>query len=365
MRARLGYDRDARTASILRRRALAMLVGVALGLGGPGTAAPAWAIPVEPLMLRVQDAIGAPGERTAIVVRTYASRPIRRGKVVSGVAAGGRSFGPGSGLLRTSQPIASCDSVVIFSVAGDAVTQPCGFDFPTQTFELDFESLSATINAQDGVFGVIFVTLAPEVVPGEEYTIALDLGLTSLDDPEDDPVLLETRAGTLKIRAANAPVGLSVDGGNVHPGSGAVIEIGTEEPYKLQEGRLVITYDPAIARTLPEVTADPRHGDLSLLEVTYPQPGTVQIDFHSALENFNEVPGDLLVMHFATVSTVPIGTLSPLGILVGPMQSALVAPNSMPLQVAWESGPIEFATDHGIFNDGFDGGDSGFWSYIP
>lgn len=374
MRAETAHEAGHSSATRRRRRrvggrrggtpAALVLVVLALG-GGLGAAAPLQAIPVEPLMLRVQDAVGAPGERTAIVVRTYASRPIRRGKVASGVAPGGRPLGAGSAGLGTSQPIASCDSVVIFSVAGDAVTQPCDFDAPSQTFEVDFESLSATINAQDGAFAAIYVTLASDVVPGDEYTLALDLGLSYLDDPEDDPVLLETRSGTLRIRAANAAVGFSVDGGKVHPGSGAVIELGTEEPFEIQEGRLLITYDPAIARTLPELIADPRHGDLSLLEVTYPQPGQVQIDFQSALENWNSVPGDLLVLHFGTVPTIPIGTISPLGILVGPMQSALVAPNSIPLQVAWEAQAIEFETDHGIFNDGFDGGDSGFWSYIP
>ena len=269
-----------------------------------------------------------------------------------------------SQLVGTTTPIASCDAVLIFSINGDVTTEPCLFDLQTQAFDVNFESLSATINAMDGVFGAIYVTLAPDVVPGDQYTIALDLGLTFLDDPEDDPVLLETRAGTLTIRAANDPLSFSVDGGRVHPGSGAVIEIGTAEPFDLQEGRLVITYDPAIATELPEVTADPRHGDVSLV-VSHPVAGKIQIDFDSALENFNSVPGDLLVMHFGTPPETPLNTLSPLAILTGPGESYLLAPGAMPLQVAWEAQPIEFETDPGIFNDGFDGGDSGFWSYLP
>ena len=75
------------------------------------------------------------------------------------------------------------------------------------------------------------------------------------------------------------------------------------------------------------------------------------------------MPGDLLVMHFGTPSDVPILTISPLAILSG--ESSLIAPGSISLQVAWEAQGIEFAVDHGIFNDGFDGGDSGFWSYLP
>ena len=334
-------------------------------LAGLSPAAPAAAIPVEPLMIRVQDATGAPGERTAIVFRTYASRPVRRGRLNSGVAAAVPMPAGVSQLVGTTTPIASCDSVHIFSVNGDVTTEPCLFDLPTQAFDVNFESLSATINARDGVFGAIYVTLAPDVVPGDQYTIALDLGPSFLDDPENEPVLLETRAGTLTIRAPTAPLEFSVDGGKVHPGSGAVIEIGTVEPFDLQGGRLVITYDSAIATGLPEVIADPRHGDLSLLAVTYPDPGTVQIDFQSALENFNGVPGDLLVMHFGTLPGIPIGTFSPLAILTGPGESYLLAPGAVPLQVAWEAQAISFETDHGIFNDGFDGGDSGFWSYLP
>lgn len=344
-------------------RVLGRLLAAGLLLGGAGAVSPAAAIPVEPLMLRVQDAVGAPGEQTAIVVRTYASRPVRRGKLVSGIAPGLQATG-GARLAGTALPIESCDSVVIFSVGNDAIPQDCVFDGPTQTFDVDFESLSATVNAQDGVFGVIYVTLSPDVLPGAQYTIALDLGLTFLEDPEDDPVLLETREGTLSIRAPNAPVSLSVDGGRVHPGSGAVIEIGTAEPFDLQEGRLVITYDPAIATELPEVIADPRHGDVTLL-VSHPAPGKVQIDLESALENFNSVPGDLLVMHFGTPPDVPISTISPLVILTGPGESSLTAPGSMPLQVVWEAQGVEFELDFGIFNDGFDGGDSGFWSHIP
>ena len=38
-------------------------------------------IPVEPLVIRVADSIGAPGQQTAIVFRTYASRPVRRGRL--------------------------------------------------------------------------------------------------------------------------------------------------------------------------------------------------------------------------------------------------------------------------------------------
>jgi hypothetical protein len=347
----------------IRMRQVFHCLATAMVVGGLVT--PAAAIPVEPLMIRVQDATGAPGERTAIVFRTYASRPVRRGRLNSGVAAAVPMPAGMSQLVGTTTPIATCESVLIFSVNGDVDPVPCLFDVPTQAFDVNFESLSATINARDGVFGVMYVTLAPDVVPGDQYTIALDLGVSFLDDPEDDPVVMETRAGTLTIRAPTAPLAFSVDGGKVHPGSGAVIEIGTEEPFDLQEGSLVITYDPAIATGPPEVVADPRHGDVSLT-VTHLPPGKIRIDFTSAVENFNGVPGDLMVMHFGTPPGTPLHTESPLAILTGPGESYLLAPGATtPLAVAWEAQPIVFETDPGIFNDGFDGGDSGFWSYLP
>ena len=99
--------------------------------------------------------------------------------------------------------------------------------------------------------------------------------------------------------------------------------------------------------------------------MTYPEAGKIQIDFTSALEDFNGVPGDLMVMQFGTPPDVPIDTLSPLAILTGLNESELIAPGSILLQVAWSAQGIEFALDPGIFNDGFDGGDSGFWSYLP
>jgi len=336
-------------------------------LAGLSLAAPARAIVPEPLVIRVQDAVGAPGEQTAIVFRTYASRPIRRGRVhtlVTPVALGAGVAGSLAQTEAVAEPIERCDSVVIFSVAGDAIALPCDMPVGTQSLDAQFESLSATINAQDGVLGVLYVTLAETVTPGSEYTIDLDPGLTFLNDPEEDGVVIQPRAGTLTIRAPIAPVGLSADGGKVQPGSGALIEIGTEMPFLLQAGRIVVTYDPLIATGLPVVTADPRHGAVDLA-VTHLEPGKVQIDFDSPPGSFNSVPGDLLLMRFGTLpDPLLLGTFSPITIVAG--ESYLLgAPGSIPLQVAWGQNPIEFILDPGIFADGFDTGDTWVWSYQP
>ncbi|MEO7972775.1 MAG: hypothetical protein ABIU84_04250, partial [Thermoanaerobaculia bacterium] len=180
---------------VTRRRGLAGLLAGSLVGCVFAAPAPADAIVVEPLMLRVQDAVGAPGEQTAIVFRTYASRPVRRGRLATGVAPFTQVSGQSARVVGTGTPILSCDAVMVFSIDADAISQPCLFDVPTQSFDLNFEALSATINAMDGVFAVMYVTLSPDVVPGDEYTISLDLGLSFLDDPENDPVLIETRSG--------------------------------------------------------------------------------------------------------------------------------------------------------------------------
>lgn len=314
------------------------------------------AIPVEPLVLRVQDAIGEPGGPAAIVFRTYASRPIRRGRIATG-ATPALHFGEVSnGLI---DPIASYDGGQIFSPQGDVIGTFV-FDPDTQSVDAQFESASASINSQDGVFGVLFVTLAAGVVPGTEYEIAVDAGLSFLTDPADNVIAIEPRPGRLRIRAASDPLDVGVSGGTVQSGSGAVIEIGTVEPRDLESGRILIGYDPAIAAGLPVVATDPRFGEADLT-VTFPVLGRVQVDFVAPSGDFNRVPGGILTVTLPTKAGIPIGTISPLSIFTGIGESALFAPGAQPVAVGWEASPIEFVSDTTVFRDGFDSGDATFW----
>ncbi|MEO8274949.1 MAG: hypothetical protein ABI639_01945 [Thermoanaerobaculia bacterium] len=323
---------------------------------------PARAIVPEPLALRISDAIGAPGGQTAIVFRTYASRPIRRGQIHTGFAPGRALAAGASRVSRVPvDPIQSYDGGLIFSVSGDAVPV-FTFDSGAQSIDAQFESLSASINALDGVLGVLFVTLSPDVVPGDDYTIDFAPDMTSLDDASENPVGIELRGGRLSIRAADAALALAIEGGKVQPGSGARIEVGTQEPFDVATGRIVFTYDPAVATGLPSVIAHPRHGSIALT-VSYPQTGKVQIDLASAAEDWNSVPGDLLEVQLATRPDVPLGTFSPLQIVAA--ESFLNAPGGAAIDMVWESESIEFVADPGVFRDGFDTGDRGYWSYLP
>ena len=65
------------------------------------------------LTLRVQDAIGEPGGLVAVVLRTYASRPIGQGQVCMET----ESAEP----AQPSNAVAATEGALVFSTADDAV----------------------------------------------------------------------------------------------------------------------------------------------------------------------------------------------------------------------------------------------------
>ena len=138
-----------------RNPALALLLPLALAAAGSLPAQ------VEPLTVRVSDAEGEPGGPVAVVLRTYASRPVSQGRL--GVRATSAAPRPGLELAPAvpvgTQPFASFDGGVIFSVGGD-VTPIFAWDDVAQAIDSQFESLSASINAQDGPFAVLYFTLS-------------------------------------------------------------------------------------------------------------------------------------------------------------------------------------------------------------
>lgn len=314
--------------------------------------------PIEPLVIRVSDAWAAPGAQAAIVMRTYASRPVRRGKIVVRRSAG---FALGGG---GTAPIESWDSAVLFNAAGE--TLPVDL-VPTQDglgIELDFlDNATFDFNRTDGVVAVLYATVAAAATPGD-YPLLGDDAASELRDPEDDAVLFELKPGELRIRSASAPVELGSGDVEVHPGSGAEIEIGTGERFAIGSGTLVLNYDPAILLqgAEPTVTADPRHG-LANLTVDTSIPGTIEIGIESPDGSLNsEVPGDLLVVHLPTDPAIPLGTDSPLTFGVG---TELFDPSQAPIDVFYEGGFLQFRSDPGIFTDNFGIGDLGWWQLQP
>jgi hypothetical protein len=315
----------------------------------------------EPLVIRVADAVGAPGEQTAIILRTYASRPVRRGRTTVTAASGlAAPLAPAG-----SSPFSSVDSALIFSAADDAIVGTLTFDDQTGVFVAEFESTSATINAEDGVLAVIYATIGAGSQPGHCWPVVLSpaVDATFLTDPDDDSTPLEFRNGEVCVRAATDPRGFEVDGGKVHPGSGAILELGTAEPYALESGRIVLDYDETLFSGLPTVSTDPRHGQVDVV-VSHPQAGRLQIDFTSDDASFNTVPGDIVRVHLPTRPDVAVGTISPLTFQTGPGQSALAGSGGSPLAILWASDQIEFVDDPNIYADNFETGDYWIWSAV-
>lgn len=333
-------------------------VALAGGLLFPATLLAQNPEPIEPLVIRVSDAWAAPGGQAAIVLRTYASRPVRRGKIVVRRSAG-LALGGGA-----SAPIESWDSAVLFNAAGE--TLPIDL-VPTQDglgIELDFlDNLTFDFNRTDGVVAVLYATVAAGAAPGD-YPLLGDDAASELRDPEDDAVLLHLRPGELRIRAASAPVELGSGDVEVHPGSGARIEIGTGERFAIGSGTLVLNYDPAILLegAEPTLTTDVRHG-LANLTIDASVPGTIEIGIESPDGSLNsEVPGDLFVVHLPTDPAIPLGTDSPLTFGIG---TELFDPSQAPIDVFFEGGFLQFRADPGVFHDNFGIGDLGWWQLGP
>jgi hypothetical protein len=350
-----------RSTSALARALAACGCLVFGGLGAlGGGAAPARA-GVEPLVLRIQDTWGTPGGSTSMVIRTYASRPVRRGKVVVRAGSGARTDGS-PGVLAGGSPIASWDGGYVFDASGAIVATltptPDG-----QGVEAEFESASATINRDDGVVAVVFVTFSGAVSPGDEYPIAGDTVASFLEDPDDDPILMTYEPGRLRVRAPSAPVEFEASETEVQPGSAAIVELGTGEPFAIGSGTLRLTYDPALlaAGELPTAALDPRHGSATV-EVSHPAPGVVEIDLVSDGSLNSEVPGDLLRLFVPIDPDAPLDTDSPLDFDLAVTE--LRTPGGAPIDVLYENGRFELRLVPDVFYDDFEIGDAGWWSRV-
>ena len=336
----------------LRRLAPLLVASVAVALAAP----PAARGGIEPLVLRLQDAWGVSGEPTSLVVRTYASRPVRRGKVVVRSGSGVR------GETGGGSPIASWDGGFVFDASGAIVATltptPDGLGV-----EAEFESASATINRDDGVVAVVFVTLAAGLAPGSEFPLVGDTLASFLNDPDEDPILMTYEPGRLRIRSAATPVDFEAGETEVQPGSGAIVEFSTAEPFAIGSGTLRLGYDPSLLEPgeLPRAIADPRHGQVDLT-VTHPSPGVVEIDLASDGTLNAQVPGDLLRLIVPIDRDAPLNTSSPLAFDLAVTE--LRAPGGAPIDVLYENGLFDLRLLPDVFSDDFEIGDAGWWSRV-
>lgn len=263
------------------------------------------AVAVETLTLRLNDTVAVPGGTAAIVLRTYASRPIEQGQL----CIEARPSGP-----APSGPATNTRSAQVYSDNQDtSLTFTADLTQAVQTFIVQFSSPTATINSTDGPLAAILVDLDETLLPGQTFDLSIDLQNTFFIDENGNPIAIQTRPGRLTIRDPSDPFTIAAHADDVVPGDVATLSLHTTEHLPLFFGRVGIVYDSSIAAGPPTVSVDPRYGQATLsLDVSI--PGLALIDFISPDRSLNRIPGPVIDLHVPTLDTIPVGTLSPISL---------------------------------------------------
>ena len=286
-------SRLARVATTVKS-ALMVLGACGALAGGPAAA--------EPLTVRVNDAVGVPGGTIALVLRTYASRPIGQGQLFMQAAPT---------LPEAATPVATVLGAEVFSDVPDVSSSVTGhLTTVPQSVVLEFTSPSVTVNASDGPMAVVFLQLSPDVLPGETYELVLDLANTMLIDGDGLAIDVTPRNGTLTIRAPDDPRNAEASAEDVVPGDDALLSFETNELFPILSGQIGLQYDTSIAAGPPVVTMNPLHGNAAFVADTS-TPGLVVVSFTSVDATLNSIPGDLIEVLVPTSPAVPVGTESP------------------------------------------------------
>lgn len=285
-----------------QRWVVAILLTLALNIVSAGGVDP------ETLTLRVNDATAPPGGLVAVVLRTYAARPIRQGQICMVVrlfrqhnhsankSVAGSLYAPVDLRAPATGPFESMESAVVFSNAGDALQQVqfMGTDVGQPTM-LEFASISATINASDGPLLVLYYRLRSDVQPGETYELSIDMANTMVTDANDEPVLLEARNGQLTIRAETDPIIISAAAEEPDLFNTVILGMQTEEAIAISSGQVGLRYSQDLLPGTPKVSIDPRYGiaDWSLINIR----GLTVVQFNSADHTLNTVPGEIVNLY--------------------------------------------------------------------
>jgi hypothetical protein len=303
------------------------------------------------LTLRVNDSRGEPGGLVAVVLRTYAPRPIGQGQICF------RAHPPLAHAAGTG-PLATLEGWAVFSAGGDATGQAT-FDPLTQDLLLEFSSPSASVNASDGPLAVAYFRLDGALTSGQEFVLDVDLADTVLMGQGGEVVPLAIQPGRLRVRGPGAPLGLDADGDTVAPGQVAALGASTEELAAIGEGQIGLRYDPAVMAGPPAVTIDPRYGAASFT-VEEPQAGLLIVSFTSPDGSLGMVPGGFLAALFYTDRHTPVGTHAP--VTLDPDLTFLRDAQGADLPLGLGSDELVFAAPEPVFSDGFATGDLSAWS---
>ncbi|MDX1502453.1 MAG: hypothetical protein R3325_08810 [Thermoanaerobaculia bacterium] len=288
----------------------------------------------DELTLRVNDAYAAPSGLAAIVLRTYASKPISQGQVCFRARSGG---------ARTASPFTGIEGVTVFAKRRDGrADASLEIDGASQTIVVQFSSESGTINRRDGPLAVIYFRVSPDLAPGQRFDIEIDLANTALVDDRGRPVRLEPRGGELRIRRPSDPYLAEAEGDRIAPGRRAELGVETYEPVAMSSGQIGFVYDPAIASGKPRVKMSRKHGRRRF-QADLSTPGLVLVEFRSRDGSWNRVPGEILSIRLPTSRGVRPGTRSPLAI--DPSLTFFVAPDGRLLPFELENGSLRFTRD--------------------
>ena len=295
------------------------------------------------LELRLDDAIGKPGGSVAFVVRTYAARPIRQGRITVRVRKPAATQRLGTSVEDVTQPAQPLTFVraVVFSARGDAVaTATPAAAAEGQQVQVDFSSVSSGVNATDGPLAVLYFRLARGVSPGQRWLVEIDPAATGLVNPAGQPVPVEPIAAELVVRAPRAPFAVEAEGDEVEPGELAELGIETREPFAVAGGRITLRYDAAAWGAAPRVTIEPRYGKATF-RVVRSRPGLLVVTFTSPDASLNSVPGRIVGVDLPTAGGVAPGTSG--RVWLDPAGTWLLAKNRtrrLPLKL--EANTLEF-----------------------
>jgi len=292
------------------------------------------------LALRVNSAIGQPGGMVAVVLRTYAPRPVRQGQVLLRARRGrpqkALTF---EALTQPLRPFATLVSAVVYSLRGDSSSQASlAGAADNQSAQVRFASPSGTINASDGPLAVLRFRLDPSVKPGQTFALELDPAQTSLVDEKGRPVTIEPRGATLTVRAPSSPFAIEAEGDKVEPGETAELGVQTFEPFPISGGRITLRYDAKLAGGQPVVRMDPRYGR-STFTVNRSTPGLLVVTFQSPDRSLNTVPGTLVAVDMPISAEASIGARSP--VTLDPAGTYLLSVRGRKLKLRIENGELE------------------------
>ncbi len=223
-----------------------------------------------------------PGGVVAVVVRTYAPRPIRQGQICLTVVLRGTD----------ASPFEHIESALVYSVQADA-WQNAAIDSadPSDPILVRFASPSASINAADGPLMAVFMRLRKDVAPGSEYEINVDFANTIVLDSLGQPIQIRPRDGRLRIKQPGAPVEAAASAEWLRPGL-ALLSLETEEVRPLSSGQIGLRFPMRAFPQQPKVFVDWRYGAANL-DVTW-LPGLVIVAFDSPDNSLNTLPGDII-----------------------------------------------------------------------